>query len=104
MELQFSETELSRIAEILASKLSPAAKPQPKVSLDDWIRADDLYERKLFSKTTLNAFYHKGLIGKSTIGGVVCYYIPDVIKLLKDHYVWKSEEAEKMNVELRKAS
>ena len=81
--------------EQLAAKLIPKERPQVNKSLDDWIRAEDLYNKHLFSQSTLSRYYRKGLIGKSTIGGVSCYYIPDIVSLLESKYV-KKEEIQKM--------
>ena len=57
MEFRLSDTELTKLADMLAAKMIPSEKPQRSAGLEDWIRADDLYSKNLFSKTTLNSLF-----------------------------------------------
>lgn len=105
MKIQYDKEDLREVVEAVAAEM---IKGQAKTSssindLNDWIRADDLYSRKLFSKATLIKYHKKGLIGKSTIGGTVCYYIPDILQLLKANY-YKPEAIDRISDELRKSN
>ena len=104
MEFKLSKEDADQIAEAVVNKLlqgiKQPEKPHPLEELDNWIRAEDLYSRNLFTAPTIRKYHAKGLIGKSTIGGTVCYYIPDILNLLKMNY-YKPEAVEKISDKLR---
>lgn len=100
MKIEFTKEDYSEIAKALAGQLIKTDKPAAALSLDDWIRAERLEEKGLFSMPTIRKYHKKGLIGKSTIGGTVCYYIPDILGLLKMNY-HKPEAIEKISNDLK---
>ena len=97
MKLSIEREDAELIVQMLVERLHPkGAAPEqrsPVHDLDNWIRAEKLYAKDGFSKTTLNKYYKQGKIGKSTIGGISFYYIPDIQNLLESHYVKKDVAA-----------
>ena len=93
LKLELDEQSADLLAKRMVAQLYPkAADPEqssPINELRNWIRAEDLYDQKLFSKTTLNKYYNHGLIGKSTIGGSTFYYVPHILGLLEAAHVKK---------------
>jgi hypothetical protein len=103
MKLEFDKEDLREIVQAVAAEMIGAqskALDNPIDELRNWIRADDLYSRGLFSRPTLVKYHKKGLIGRSTIGGAVFYYIPEILELLRmNHY--KPEAVHTISEELK---
>lgn len=103
MKIKLDREDIPLLAKAIAEELRPKNTPaerHPLNDLDNWIRADDLYSRKLFSRPTLNRHHQKGVVGKSTVGGAVFYYIPDILGLLKMNY-HKPEAIQQISEELK---
>lgn len=93
LKLELDEQGADLLAQRIVAQLYPKGVNQdqsnPINDLKNWIRAEDLYKMKLFSKTTMHKYYNKGMIGKSCIGGTSFYRIQDVIGLLEAAHVKK---------------
>lgn len=93
MQIKLDKEDVQLIAQSVAEMLHPKRIPpvqgSPIQDLKNWIRAESLYEHKLFSASTLNRYYKKGLIGKSIIGGISFYKISDILELLESKHVKK---------------
>lgn len=104
LTLDLNEESADLLARQIAKHLYPkganSEQSSPVNDLNNWIRAEDLYSKNLFSKATLNKYYKQGLIGKSTIGGLVCYKISDITGLLEAAHI-KKESAEGIGKDLR---
>ena len=97
MKLRLEREDAELIVQMLVERLHPkGAAPEqssPVNDLDNWIRAEDLHKRKLFSKSTLHRYYNEGRIGKSTLGGLSFFYIPDIVGLLEAAHIKKEVAA-----------
>lgn len=100
LNIKLSDDQLAMLAGQIFQMLNPSNDRQPD-GLKNWIRAEFLYEQKIFSKTTLNKFYKEGLIGKSTIGGMAFFKVSDIEALLERHHV-KKEHVQRIGRTLRR--
>jgi hypothetical protein len=102
IQMQYDKDDLREVVEAVAMEMlkGQSQTVSPIDELRNWIRADDLYSRGLFSRPTLVKYHKKGLIGRSTIGGAVFYYIPEILELLRmNHY--KPEAIQRISDDLR---
>lgn len=94
MELTLNPNDLQLLAEKMVQQwqgLAPAkASTDPMTDPTNWVRSADLDKHINISRATLISYVRKGKIGRAKLSGCTFYYLPDIGKLLKDHY-YKSD-------------